>query len=91
LSNIVHKKIGSKLKFVYSDNDTLSVIFQDNHLLLGVVGEFNSNLKELEKIKEEELAAILSRLPNIPSESTPQGKNEEDNLFDRFIVNFLFN
>jgi len=42
-----------------------------------------STLKELEKIKEEELAAILSRLPNIPSESTPQGKNEEDNLFDR--------
>ena len=48
LSNIVHKKIGSKLKFVYSDNDTLSVIFQNNNLLLGVVGEFNSNLKELE-------------------------------------------
>ena len=42
-----------------------------------------STLKELEKIKEEELAAILSRLPNIPSESTPQGKNEEDNLFYR--------
>ena len=43
LSNIINKKIGSKLKFVYSDNDTLSVIFQDNQLLLGVVGEFNSN------------------------------------------------
>jgi len=40
LSNIVHKKIGSKLKFVYSANDTLSVIFQNNNLLLGVVGEF---------------------------------------------------
>ena len=50
MSNIVNKKIDSKLKFVYSDNDTLSVIFQNNNLLLGVVGEFNSNLKELEKI-----------------------------------------
>ncbi len=40
----------SKIKFVYSDNDSLSVIFQDNDLLMGVVGEFNENLKELEKL-----------------------------------------
>ncbi len=39
-----------------------------------------SNLKELEKIKEEELESILSRLPNIPSDSTPVGKNENDNI-----------
>ena len=44
------KNIVSNLKFVYSDNDTLSVIFQNNNILSGVVGEFNSNLKELEKI-----------------------------------------
>ena len=37
----------SKINFVYSDNDSLSVIFQDNDLLMGVVGEFNKNLKEL--------------------------------------------
>ena len=40
----------SKIKFVYSDNESLSVIFQDNALLMGVVGEFNENLKELEKL-----------------------------------------
>ena len=40
----------SKINFVYSDNDSLSVIFQDNDLLMGVVGEFNVNLKELEKL-----------------------------------------
>ena len=40
----------SKINFVYSDNDSLSVIFQDNDLLMGVVGEFNKNLKELEKL-----------------------------------------
>ena len=40
----------SKIKFVYSDNDSVSVIFQDNKLLMGVLGEFNENLKELEKI-----------------------------------------
>jgi len=50
LNNIVQKKNNSNLKFVYSDNNSISVIFQDNNLLLGVVGEFNENLKELEKI-----------------------------------------
>ena len=33
------KNINSSLKFVYSDNNSLSVIFHDNDLLLGVVGE----------------------------------------------------
>ena len=44
------KNLDNNLKFVYSDNNTLSVIFHDNELLMGVVGEFNKNLKELEKI-----------------------------------------
>ena len=38
------------LKFVYSGNKSISVVFQDNHTLSGVVGELNSNLKELEKL-----------------------------------------
>ena len=48
--NRVKQNINSKIKFVYSENDSLSVIFQDNDLLMGVVGEFNENLKELEKL-----------------------------------------
>ena len=48
--NRVRSNSKSKIKFVYSDNDSLSVIFQDNALLMGVVGEFNENLKELEKL-----------------------------------------
>ena len=48
--NRVKQNIKSKIKFVYSDNDSLSVIFQDNDLLMGVVGGFNENLKELEKL-----------------------------------------
>ncbi len=47
---IAKNKSTSELKFVYSDNNNLSIIFQSNELLLGVVGEFNNNLKELEKI-----------------------------------------
>ena len=50
MSNSSVKKLRSNLKFVYSDNNSISVIFQNNDLLMGVVGEFNSNLKELEKL-----------------------------------------
>jgi len=50
LSNSSIKKLNLNLKFVYSDNNSISVVFQNNNLLMGVVGEFNSNLKELEKL-----------------------------------------
>ena len=40
-------------------------------------------LKELETLKNDELNAILSRLPNIPDSSTPIGANEEENVFYR--------
>ena len=46
------KKISSDLKFVYSENNSLSIIFQSNELLSGVVGEFNNNIKELEKLTD---------------------------------------
>jgi len=50
LKNIAEKNFKASLKFVYSENDTLSIIFQKNEILLGVVGEFNNNIKQLEKI-----------------------------------------
>ncbi len=55
MSKINKKKVISELKYVYSENNTLSIIFQNNDLLLGVTGEFNNNLKELEKITETNL------------------------------------
>ena len=55
MNNQSLKKLGSDLKFVYSDNNSISIIFQDNDLLMGVVGEFNSNLKELEKLTQTNL------------------------------------
>ena len=50
MNNPLLNKLNKDLKFVYSDNDTLSIIFNNNEILMGVVGEFNNNLKELEKI-----------------------------------------
>ena len=55
MSILNKKNITTELKFVYSENNTLSIIFQNNDLLLGVTGEFNNNLKELEKITETNL------------------------------------
>ncbi|MBD1147902.1 serine--tRNA ligase [Pelagibacterales bacterium SAG-MED31] len=42
-----------------------------------------NTLKELETLKDDELKAILSRLPNIPDSSTPIGAYEEENVFYR--------
>ena len=50
MNNPPIKKLSLDLKFVYSDNNSISVVFQSNDLLMGVVGEFNLNLKELEKL-----------------------------------------
>ena len=50
MSNSLIKKLNSNLKFVYSDNNSISVIFRNNDILMGVLGEFNSNLKELERL-----------------------------------------
>jgi phosphate starvation-inducible PhoH-like protein len=42
--------IRKDLKIVYSDNGSISLVFQDNNILKGVVGELDSNLKKLEKL-----------------------------------------
>ena len=60
MNNIAYKKINSDLKFVYSENDTISIIFQSNDILLGVVGEFNNNIKELEKITKTKMGSCPS-------------------------------
>ena len=72
MRGIVNKKLNSDLKFVYSENDTLSIIFQSNELLLGVVGEFNNNIKELENVTDTN---IYSRGNSIVVKSN-QKKNE---------------
>ena len=52
-SNI--KMINQNLKFLYSENNSISIIFQNNQILMGVLGEFNSNLKELEKLSGSDI------------------------------------
>ena len=88
LNNFSYKKAVDDLKFVYSENNTLSIIFKNNEILMGVVGEFNNNLKELEKITD---TSIYSRGNSILVKSTSKKnelvKNAIVFLFDQFINN----
>ena len=87
MRGLTKKDISSSLKFVYSDNNTLSVIFHDNDLLMGVVGEFNKNLKELEKITESNL---YSRGNSILIKSSVQKKEIIKNAI-QFLANQFVN
>ena len=83
----IKKNFDINLKFVYSDNNTLSVIFHDNDLLMGVVGEFNQNLKELEKITDSKL---YSRGNSILIKSSSK-KNEMVKNAIQFLANQFIN
>ena len=88
MKNIAENKFKSELKFVYSDNDTLSIIFQKNDTLLGVVGEFNNNIKQLEEVTNTN---IYTRGNSILVKSSPKKnelvKNAIKFLSEQFIIN----
>ena len=88
MKNIAEKNFRSELKFVYSDNNTLSIIFQKNEILLGVAGEFNNNIKQLEKITNTN---IHTRGNSILVKSTAKNnelvKNAIIFLSDQFLIN----
>ena len=88
MSNLRKKNIISELKFVYSENNTLSIIFQNNDLLLGVAGEFNNNLKELEKITQ---TSLYSRGNSILVKSDPEKNNLVKNAIQFLTEQFLNN
>ena len=88
MKNLKQNNFKTELKFVYSDNNSLSIVFQDNDLLLGVVWEFNNNLKELEKLTN---TSIYSRGNSILIKSDPKKNNLVKNaiqfLTNQFITN----
>jgi phosphate starvation-inducible PhoH-like protein len=88
LNNFVSKKIKSDLKFVYSENSTVSIIFSSNEDLLGVAGEFNNNIKELEKVTK---TSIYSRGNSIILKNDQKKneivKNAINFLYDQYIIN----
>lgn len=72
-------KLSKEIGFLKSTNTNADEII----IKVEKIKNDSAALKELEKIKEDELSSILNRLPNLPSSSTPIGKNEKDNIFYR--------
>ena len=88
MKSTAEKDFKTQLKFVYSDNNTLSIIFQKNEILLGVVGEFNNNIKQLEEVTNTN---IYTRGNSILVKSSPKKnelvKNAIKFLSEQFIIN----
>ncbi len=86
--NLNKKNVISELKYVYSENNSLNIIFQNNDLLLGVAGEFNNNLKELEKITK---TSLYSRGNSILVKSDPEKNDLIKNAIQFLTEQFLNN
>ena len=87
MSNI-NKTLNNNLKFVYSENNAISIVFPNNELLMGVLGEFNKNLKELEKITGSSIHfrgnSIITKNDSKKNEII---KNAIQFLCDQFLIN----
>ena len=88
MNNFISKKINSDLKFVYSENNTVSIIFSKNEDLIGIAGEFNNNIKELEKITN---TSIYSRGNSIILKNDQKKneivKNAISFLYELYLIN----
>ena len=88
MKNITERNYKSELKFVYSNNDILSIIFQKNDVLLGVVGEFNNNIKQLEEITNTNIHTRgNSILVKSSAKKNELVKNAIKFLSEQFIIN----
>jgi len=79
LQNILaeRNKLSKEIGFLKSKNKEVSSMIEKVEKIKNEI----TSLKELEKIKDDELTAILCRLPNLPSTSVPLGNDEKDNVF----------
>ena len=88
MKNILKNRFNIGLKFVYSDDDSLSIVFQNNNVLSGVVGEFNNNVKELEKLTNTN---IYTRVNSISVKGDQEKitliKNAVKFLTEQFVIN----
>lgn len=75
-SNEIGKLVGQKMKSGGKDDPEVQALRDQGN-------EIKKQLSELEPAEKElkaQLEAILLTIPNLPSETTPQGKSEEENV-----------
>ncbi|NEP09724.1 MAG: serine--tRNA ligase [Symploca sp. SIO2C1] len=76
-SNEIGKLIGQKIKAGSTPNSPeIQALREDGNQVKSTLSELEPQEKEL----KAELETLLLTLPNLPSESTPMGKNEEENV-----------
>lgn len=76
-SNEIGKLVGQKIKSGTSPQDAeIKDLREEGNSLKAKLGEFEPQEKEIKTEIEQRVLA----LPNLPSESTPIGKSEEDNV-----------
>ena len=78
LQNILaeRNKLSKEIGILKSKNQNITSIVTKVETLKDQI----LSLKELEKIKNDELNGILTRIPNIPSKDVPSGINANDNV-----------
>jgi seryl-tRNA synthetase len=76
-SNEIGKLVGQKIKSGTSPQDSeIKDLREEGNSLKAKLAEFDPQEKEIKALIEQRVLA----LPNLPSESTPIGKTEEDNV-----------
>jgi len=76
-SNEVGKSVGQKIRNgADPKGDEVKALREEGNRLKHAIGELEPKEREL----KAEIESILLTLPNLPSESTPDGKDEDDNV-----------
>jgi len=76
-SNEVGKSVGQKIRNgADPKGDEVKALREEGNRLKHEIGE----LEPKERALKAEIESILLTLPNLPSESTPEGKNEDENV-----------
>jgi seryl-tRNA synthetase len=74
-SNEIGKQVGRKLKAQSDDPDLQTLKDKANQIKQEIAA-----LEPQEKLLREQIETLLLELPNLPSETTPIGKNETENV-----------
>ncbi|MEL7355401.1 MAG: serine--tRNA ligase [Cyanobacteria bacterium J06560_6] len=76
-SNEVGKSVGQKIRNgADPKGDEVKALREEGNRLKHEIGELEPKEREL----KAQIESILLTLPNLPSESTPEGENEDDNV-----------
>ena len=75
-SNEIGKQVGQKMKSAAKDDPEVQALRDEGNQVKAQLGEMEPQEKEL----KEQIHSLLLTIPNLPGETTPIGKTEEENV-----------